>query len=162
MKNISIISIILIVCIVLFACSTTNNNAQLKFYYCTAQLKFGSGDSPVQSENRKEALDRLAYDRIIEQYLEGPISPDLNSPYPDGTSLISITVEQQTANVILNDAFAQLTGIDLTMACTCLSLTVGELTGCVKVQISAQNALLDNKQSITIDTNSISFVDSNT
>lgn len=156
----SVISLILTLCLVLTGCATTPNRTVLNFYYCADQLDFGPEDTVVRSETRKETLDHLAYSDIIESYLEGPVSSNLRTPFPEETALISITIEQQTANVVLNNAFAQLTGIDLTIACACLSLTVGEITGCAKVQISAQNALVDNRESIIIDINELSFVDS--
>lgn len=157
----SIIAHILIVCALLTACEMAHKSAAINFYYRAEQFSFEPEDSAVIAESRKEILDHLAYNKIIEKYLEGPMSTDLYDPFPDGTTLVSITVDQQTASIVLSNAFAQLTGIDLTVACACLSLTVGELTRCPKVQISAQNALLDNRQSITIDINDLDFADSN-
>lgn len=160
MSHKSIIPLILAICLVLAGCTTETGRTTLNFYYCTEEFDFGPEDRAIESETRKEILDHLAYRDIIERYLDGPISSKLYNPFPNGTTLISITIEQQTTSIVLNNAFAQLTGINLTIACACLSLTVGEFTGCPKVQISAQNALLDNRQSITIDINELSFVDS--
>lgn len=156
----TMISVILAVCLLLTGCATAQSSTVFDFYYCAAQLDFGPEDTAVRSESRKEVLNHLAYNEIIEKYLEGPVSSDLRNPFPEGTAFVSITVEQQTASIVLSNAFAQLTGIELTVACACLSLTVGEFTSCPKIQISAQNALLDNRPSITIDINALAFTDS--
>lgn len=159
MKYKAILSLILTVCFVLFGCGVGNTSTDIRFYYCSANMDYGPEDMAVKPETRKETLDPLAYAQLVEKYLEGPVSSSLHSPFPEGTKLVSITVDQQAANIVLTNDFASLTGIDLTVACACLSLTVREITGCAKVQISAENTLLDNKQAITMDTNELVFMD---
>ena len=158
MNNKLILSVILVLSLLLAGC-TAQKSESINFYYRAAQLNFGPEDSIVKPETRKEYFNHLAYNEIISCYLEGPTSTNLHTPFPEGTSLVSISTEQETASIVLSNPFSQLTGIDLTIACSCLSLTIGEITGCSKVQISAQNALLDNKQSITININELSFTD---
>ena len=154
------LSIILFICfcMILCGCNQNTGNNDFRFYFCQ-EPNYDSAQGLVMHEVRQVYYDRLAYSEIISVYLNGPKSRNLKNPFPSGTMLIDFSTEQQTAHVVLSDHLSTLTGIDLTMACTCLSLTVKDLTGCTEIQISAENALLNNRQSITINANAIQLSD---
>lgn len=149
--------LIFILCLsVLFSgCSSNPADKGINFYYCQNKIDYDAPQGTIGSEFRKEPIDPLAYNELLNQYLKGPKSSGLISPFPADIYLVSFALEQQTAIIVLSDHIAELNGVDLSIACTCLSLTVKDLTGCATVQIRAQNKLLDNKQSVTINTNAI-------
>ena len=150
---------ILLLCAVIILCGcNTQSNFGINFYY-PKQADYESTQENIGHEFLNIAPDPLAYTEILNNYLAGPKTKNLTNPFPGGTHLVSISLEQETATLILSDQIAELTGIDLTLACTCLSLTVKNMTGCAIVQIRAQNKLLDNQQSININTNTILLVD---
>jgi len=64
-----------------------------------------------------------------------------------------------TAKIVLCDEFATLKGLDLTIACACLSRTVIALTGCHEVIISAESMQLDGKNFITLSRDSYLLLD---
>ena len=148
---------LLCICILLAGCNAQTASGT-NFYYLT-QPDYESPQGNIDCELHKGQPDPLAYKELLNNYLSGPNSKEFINPFPSETYLVSITVEQQTATVILSDHIAQLTGVDLSLACSCLTLTVSDLTGCANIQIRAQNELLDNHQSISINANSIYFID---
>ena len=92
-------------------------------------------------------------------YLRGPADAALVNPFPDNLQILSLHEENLHVSLIVSDEFASLTGLDLTLACTCLSMTVMELTGCNSVLIAAESAPLDEKDSITMTRDMLVFFD---
>lgn len=151
MKLKTCFTLALVLCIFLHGCSTTYKETNLSFYYCKSETNYGFNAASVTLETRKERIDPLDYEQILNIYLNGPKTDYLCSPFPAETKLINITLGQDVCSVTLSADLSQLTGIELTVACACLTKTVRSITGYAKVQISAQGATLDNHSSITMD-----------
>ena len=149
----------LALCLFLFGCSSTIKETNLSFYYCKSETSYGFNAATVTVETRKERINPLDYAQIITTYLNGPKTDYLRTPFPQGTELVSINVDQGVCNITLTVHLSELTGIELTVACACLAKTASGVTGCAKVQISAQGAMLDNHASITMDANELLLSD---
>lgn len=162
-----IVTLLLIFSILLPLCACTQQQEEyevpVRFYYLRRQdpehLHHGSADSVLAPETREAAghLGDLAY--LLEQYLAGPESPELVSPCPAGMTVVSAKMEASNLILVLSDEFASLTGIDLTLACACLTRTCMEMSNAQAVQISTQTALLEGKHSITMDTQDLMLLD---
>ena len=105
---------------------------------------------PVQSaqEGRQlaAALDTCPYKgeehsipALLSALLAGPASEeaDLAAVFPSGTRVLSWSVENGVASVELSAAYAQLMGMDLTLADYCITLTLTQLPGVDGVRIAA-------------------------
>ena len=149
----------IIILFMVSGCGTSARYTNIAFYYSYNEMSFGSDDQAIGYEERIIHADSLDYDVIMAEYLEGPQSADLKSPFPKDTEIISIIVDQQIAYIVMSDNFSDLTGIELTLACACISLTTEKITGCAQVQISTENTMLDNRKTITINTNELSFLE---
>ena len=66
-----------------------------------------------------------------------PQDSELVSLIPRGTGVVRWSVEGRTARVELSDAYAQLSGIDRTIADYCVTLTLSQLPGVDRVELSA-------------------------
>ena len=64
---------------------------------------------------------------LLELLLTGPESPALCSPFPAGTALRGVSIEEGTAYVDLSEAYGGLSGVDLTLADGCVVLTLCQL-----------------------------------
>lgn len=120
---------------------------------------FGAADgviAPVYMDISGQSQDPA---QLLGKYLRGVPGEGFVSPFPKGLFLISFKLEGLTAKVILSDGIAELTGMDLTVALTCLTQTVMSLTGCREVIISAATALLDGEKFITLSQDSFLLVD---
>ena len=75
---------------------------------------------------------------LLEALLAGPPQDsELVSLIPEGTELVSWSVEGRTAYVKLSGGYTQLSGIDRTIADYCVTLTLSQLSGVDRVELSA-------------------------
>jgi len=157
--------IVLICVLVLIAvlCGCTKNNTDIKapvnFFYANKEIVYNTESSVLSAEVREYAGLEENTIGLFDLYLRGPSSENLYSPFPVGSSVVNTIQSGKNLHIILNDSFATLKGLDLTIACACLSMTAMELTGCDVVEISSENALLDENQSITITRESLQLID---
>ena len=126
------------------------------------EILHGSADSVIAPEIREGDGHQGDLSHLLDIYLLGPLDHDYRSPFPVGTALISITVDGVHASLVLSRQFANHNGIDLTLACACLTMTVMDLTGVETVTISADESQLDGKASITMDRSSMILTDTAT
>ena len=68
-----------------------------------------------------------------------PQDSELVSLIPPGTEVTRWSVEGRTARVELSGEYARLTGIDRTMADYCVTMTLSQLSGVDRVELSAGN-----------------------
>ena len=130
----------------------------LRFYYCTAETDFDNDAVTIQSEMREAGVSDTT-ESIIRIYLKGPMGDGLTSPFPAGVQLIALIEEEHTVFVTLSKEFAKLSNLELTMACSCLALTVLDLTDMNYVSIAAENSLLNGQQAIIFDRNTVLLQD---
>lgn len=148
-------------CFTFFGCQQDQPKLQspVNFYYPRLEPTHGSADSliaPVPTEGSGYADDPTG---LLNLYLLGPSDESFVSPFPSGTVLLSLSVTEDTIHLQLNKSFAQLTGIDLTLACACLTLTVIELTDAEYVSITAENTTLDGSAQIIMDRSCLTLLD---
>lgn len=149
--------------IILFCCSCTKEAekplSSVTVYYKAAELTFGTAQSVIAPCHLDAAGHENDSAYLLNAYLSNTPSEAFASTFPAGTSLVSITQDALTAKVILCDEFAKLSGLDLSIACTCLTQTVISLTDCQEVIISAENAQLDGNNFITLSRDSYLLLD---
>lgn len=131
----------------------------VNFYYCreTDKVIYGAGDGVVAREIREGS--GMETDKLLSLYLKGPQTEGLSRTFPKGVSLISLTIENDTAVIVLSDFFSALTGIDLTIGCACLTLTVCELTGAKGITVSTETTLLDGNRSVSMTVEEVLLLD---
>lgn len=129
------------------------------FFYPQAQLSYQPGSAAIGSELRS-LENHGTWAQVLNIYFAGPQSEHLSSPFPAGLETRKTTIENGTLYITVSAHLAQLTGLELTMACSCLTLTCLELTGADTVVISAEDSLLDGQKTITMDKNTLLLLDS--
>ena len=132
----------------------------VNYFYIRSSYEYTNSETFFGSEAREASGHKEDLTYLLEQYFLGPQSEGLSQPFPEGCSLISFSVRtNNTITLVLTDAFAELSGIDLSIACICLAKTVTGITGYPKVIIRTQSQLLDGKKSITIRDDELAFYD---
>ena len=124
-------------------------NPPLNFYYRTASLSFSAGSTSIKKEAR-DVPEQDSWAQVLNIYLAGPEDSSLRSPFPANLQTVKTTMENKTVYITVTRELAALTGLDLTLACSCLALTCLELTGAQTVVISAEGELLFGQKSITM------------
>ena len=131
------------------------------FYYPRAEVSYGEG-GVIGSEERETAGHEVDYSFLMAQYLHGPLDPALRSALPRNTALLSAEVDGTLLKLTFTQDLAELSGLDLTIACACVTLTCISLFHVEQVRIQSNGALLDGEPSITMDESCLILVDQST
>ena len=161
MKKIVAFFLIFAVAATLLGCTPPPNEYEepVKFYYLRSELNYGSSDSVISHELFEAEGHRDDYEYLIRQYLKGPTSDALARTFPRNVSVSGFSVEADHAYLELSSQFSILSGMDLSIACACLTKTITELTGTKTLHISADNSLLDGATSITMRVEDVLLLD---
>lgn len=149
-KCVSIILIVVLLCLI--GCSNTSKSIEKPagFYYCTSPDSYKTLRKAITSEVRDAAVYGDDLQNLLNEYLKGPESDSLVNPFPDNCTVESFQQNDANARIVLSSSFSSLTGLELTLACACLSMTVFELSDYQSITFSVQNALLDGSKEITL------------
>ena len=131
----------------------------VNFYYPATETVYDGEAEILHPEVRESANFDEDITGLLNLYLQGPVSESLRSPFPDRVTVTRYAATSNTAILVLSNEFAQLVGIDLTLACACISRTLLDLTGLDRVQIYATDALLDGQASLTLERDDIHYMD---
>lgn len=122
-------------------------------YYMMADMESAAGGDAIGGENMllqelgdMGAEDAAAY--LMERLLAGPEGETLKSPFPAGTQLNSVELSKGHATVDLSFAYSALSGVALTIADYCITLTLTQLAeiNSVSVTVRGQELAYRDKQ----------------
>lgn len=129
------------------------------FYLRSGQYPFGNTNSVITHEVRSGA--GLVHDSqlLLSAYLQGPKSEGLKNPFPQGVRLLELTLNKTTVYITLSDEFASLAGLELTLACACLTKTATQLLSAERVIMKAETLPLAGKAQITMTPENLLLLD---
>lgn len=99
--------------------------AEYLIYY--SALSDQRGESAVEGERHTLPQHQNQVSALMEALLEGPDSPQLTSPFPEGLRLLDWRLEEGRLHLDLSEHYYSLSGVDLTLADACLTLTFCQL-----------------------------------
>ena len=158
------VRMILSICLcVLLLCSCSRKDPvylePVNFYYCNKTVSYNSPAALISPEVHESAGFENDIVRFMEQYLKGPNSDELSMLIPAGTVLHAARVQDDSVLLDFNQEFAELSGIELTIASVCVVRSLHEFVGIETVVFRAENALLDDKDSFTLSLEDIVMMD---
>ena len=119
-------------------------------YYAIAPEDAPGGDAvaEVASDISRGAAGETAAlaERLVTALLSEPEDPGFHSPFPAGTRLRKVTVARGRATVDLTEEYASLSGVDLSVADCCLTLTLTQLAGVYAVRLTANGRELPYRE----------------
>lgn len=145
----------------LFAgCSGNNEEIEkpVSFYYINNEISYNSPEAVISDEIREGAQFQSLED-LLAEYLDGPVSSELQTLIPSNVSLLSCVVNRDTADIYLSSQFSELSGINLTIACSAMLLTVHDFSGVQSICVYAENEKLDDKETFLLSLDDIVLVD---
>ena len=128
-------------------------------YYRASAISYGTAEGvirPCLLDTTNQENDAV---HLLNAYFSRDLSEEFAATFPQSTRLVSLSLDGLTAKIILCDDFAMLSGLDLSIACACLTKTVISLTGCQEVIISTESAQLDGHNFITLTQDSYLLLD---
>lgn len=111
---------------------------EIQFYYGVASDRH-TGASLV---SEGDTLAAPTVSTVMSRLLRGPESQDLTALIPEGTTLLSWTLEDGVLTLDLSEAFGRLTGISLTRAKYSIVLTLTQLEGVEAVSITVDGQFI--------------------
>ena len=135
MRRILAIVLCLAMLCTLCACS---QEKEIRFYYARKDVVYGEADGVIASEVRDVTGHEQDLAYLLMLYLEGPHADTLTAPYPRGTSLSHLEIQDGTITVLLSSAFGHLQGLDHTIACACIAYTCFGVSDCDSVTIKSK------------------------
>ena len=161
MKRVKNIFCLILCVLVLSACNQRAPEflTPVNFYYCNRAVSYHSPAGVISSEVREASVFQNDINKFMEAYLQGPASDELYTIIPVNTVLQSSRVQGAVAQLHFSEEFAELSGIKLTTASICLVKSLNEFIGVETIIITAEDSLLDEKESFTISMEDIVTMD---
>lgn len=139
--------------LILFGLTGCKKETKIDFYYPRVEIQYGSSDGVIAAESREISGENQSLEYLLKLYLEGPVSQDLRNPFPAGTALGSVTLDNNLLTLTLSESFSKLESMDYTIACACLATTGFALTDADTITILSGNT------SITLTPKIVSLMD---
>ncbi len=112
-----------------------------ELYYLTDPDAAGGGDAIAAAKARYVPAETAAAEdcarALVERLLVSPGEDGLRSPVPEGTRLQSLDISGRRARLDLSVQYSRLSGIDLSLADYCITLTLTQLPDVNAVSITA-------------------------
>lgn len=156
-------ALILCVALLLFLGGCAGKKGPLQkpvaFYYRTAEVIYDGKTAMIGFEERESAGYEDNMIQLLNVYFAGPSSEKYRSPFPANLKAVSYSVLGSAVILELSSEFAQLSGVDLTIACACIAGTILSMTELDRVQISAADTPLDGQASIIMNRGNVLLLD---
>lgn len=101
--------------------------------------RVGSAESGALGSELRELSEGIATEAgLLELLMAGPRSADLTSPFPEGVTVRAWSRTENRVTVDLSEGYNGLAGIDLTLADSCIVLTLCQLDYVDEVYITVE------------------------
>lgn len=146
MKKRLMLFLILSIVFVGVACSDAGRQEEqetgILIHYVTTAEKAKGGDAvrgvAMDLELAEDASLEEQVKAVVEKLMEDPLDPQLHSPLPEAVELLGVTIQGRRAAVDFSPEFNSLTGVDLTLANSCLVLSLSQLESINSVTVTVQ------------------------
>ena len=150
MKKLPLFILALLAALVAFAsCAKSaqeDEESGYALYFLSDLDASGGGDAIAASSVRFTPDETMSTEdcvrALMELLLAGPDEAALHSPIPEETALRSLKVSGRRAEIDLSAQYARLSGIDLSLADYCITLTLSQLPNVNAVSITANGSEL--------------------
>jgi len=105
------------------------------FYYCRSDPDYSSRTGALASEVRDLGDPNISIADILKQYFSGPRANDLVSPFPAKLSCEDVSIEDGIVTLHLSNEYSSLTGVRLSLASACITMTLSQIDFVKGVQI---------------------------
>ena len=137
---------LLLLMLMLSGCAISGSKIKdpVTFHYLHAQSDdqsynayFAEGIMGTETRDAAGRQDDLNY--LLTVYFRGPLDPELVSPFPMGSRILDIQQQDGQLTLQVNPILAEMSDMEITVACACLAKTCLDLTDADTVQIESRN-----------------------
>lgn len=159
MKRLFSLILALSLAICLPGCRKSEFRSPGTFYFYRSDTEFSGTDGVLAPETRELAGIENDLDAILALYCQGPRSAHLESPILKDAPVPSHTLADGTLTLRFSRAFADLEGMELTVAAACLARTFLGLTGAERLVLTADGGLLNGETTMTVTLSDLALRD---
>lgn len=157
------IALLLLTALILCGCAFRGSDEDtVTFYYLRGEIQYGSDDGVIVPEKREPAVTGGDLSYLLSLYLKGPTDVALKLPLPAGTRLTEVQSEGTAVTLTFSQELARLEGMDLSIACACISYTCFSLTEAETVTILTLSDDGETPISVTVTRESFLLYDDTT
>lgn len=150
MKRLTAFLLAAALCAGLFGCAQQELRSPISFYYCRTEPDFSGADGVIAPEVRELAGIEDDLDAILKLYFQGPVSRDLESLLPRECPVPQWRIDGDTMYLHFAPELADLSGVELTLAATCVTRTFLPMTGCTKLIFTAEDRRLNGEAALEL------------
>lgn len=119
--------------------SQTGAAGDYKVYF--SALEDQNAAMAVGYETWEQPEDTQPVSGLLQALFQGPTTQDLTSPFPDGVRLLSWELlDEGCLHLDLSEQYGSLTGIELTVADACLTLTLCQVADVDSVYVTVEGS----------------------
>ena len=147
------LALILSGCAAAAAATAAQEEKNCQLYYLVRDLERApAGGDAIGSEvstlpKESDSPTETQAEDLMNALLSGPAGSDLRSPFPEGTRLLGVEIRGSHTKVDLSAAYRSLSGIDLTLADYCVTLTLTQISAIRSVSILVRGQELSYRDS---------------
>ena len=145
MKRVTAILLVLMLMFQFMGCSFEEEEPSDTYllYYIRSTYQYHAEENVIVGEARPIGLKSDDIQLLVEQYLEGPISTELASPFPKQTELMDIRGFGTLLAITLSDTAPMLSDAQFSLACVCLGMSVLENTDFTQISFVSGDRVMD-------------------
>ena len=140
------------------SCLACSDQQSITFYYVREEpaYLFGVENAVIVGETRESASNIQNLHSLLILYFHGPLNETFRSPFPRGTSLVTVQQDGTHLTIRLSSIASAMKGTDLTLACACLARTCFDAVDVEAVTIIATGF---GNMSVTMTRDSLLLID---
>lgn len=132
------LGLLLALALLLSGCGGQETAEQGPLLYYAVQDSGEYAASALQGEVWAEGPEAPTVEDYVNKLLEPPQDPRLRTIFPQGLKLLSWQLEEGVLTLDVSEEYSELTGIALTLANGCLTLTLTQLEGVEQVAVMVE------------------------
>lgn len=130
-----------------------------KFYYRNEEVNYGTEDGLIAYELQETSHIGADLYQLILQYQKGPVSESLVNPLSQDINITAVENYGGVITVSTDTSFHQLSGIDRSVACACISMTLLDYTEAKYIKFYIVDDFLGEKESLIFSRKDMQLLD---
>lgn len=123
------------------------------FYYIRSEYEYNSDENVIVAEQRELSGSRDDLSYLLTLYLLGPLTENLESPFPSRARILDIKEADTEISITLSGMDTLVSDAKFSLGASCLAMTVFSLKDCFKVSVYS------GERSITLTDDNIILTD---
>ena len=161
MKKLCLILCCVMLLQALCGCKGSKEEVQtpVNFYYRNTEITYNSPISVIHPEVREGVAFHGNLTAMLRSYFLGPMDSNLEQVIPSDIYMVSCEHYGDVVSIVMSSQFSKLSGMELSVACGALLLTVHDFTGAETLKIGVKDAKVDDQDELVLSISDFELID---